>query len=383
MQGLKTEMVSILEAVGRVSAEDLYADCDLPPRQQSAVDGYAVAAENPMEKGKYYIAGHLSLGDIHLVSLEPGQAMGVKTGGDLPPESRAVVPRERVDVKDNYLRPLEAIKDGNNIKQAGEDYVRGNLLLSRGSVVTAGDVALLAAYGRSNISVYRKPRIAVLCLSKNVVSWRTQPEPGQTRDSNGPLLSALILKNGGLTVAIKNINNGDTSISTAAEELIEQADILILIGGTYSDNTNEARLLMENLGAEFIYWGVPIQPGSHTGASLLKSRLLFSLSGNPAACAVGYQLFVNPVLLAMQGLTPFRKRMQAICINSYAKKSVSRRFVRGYASCNNGDWQVTVLPGQKPSMIRSLVNCNALIDMPPGSPPIEVGQEVSIILLRE
>ncbi len=379
---LEAEYVSILEAVGRVCAEDLNADSDLPSNRQSAVDGYAVADENPMGAAKYFITGHLCLGEIPSVSLEPGQAMGVVTGGDLPAGSRAVVPHEKVEIQDNYLRSMEVIKPGNNIKQAGEDYVKGNQLLGRGSVLTPGDISLLAAYGKTRIAVFRKPRVAVLCLSRHVIPWQLAPEPGQIRDSNGPLLSALVLQDGGWPVSIKIASENETSAKTVVAELIEQADILIMTGGTYAEDGNEARLLMEELGAEILYWDVPVQPGSHTGASIWNSRLLFSLSGNPAACAVGYQLFAAPTLLAMQGLTLHRRGLKARCVNGFPKKTGSRRFIRGHASWDEEGWKVTVLPGQKPSMIRSLVNCNALIDMPAGSPPVEAGRDVSILLLN-
>ena len=381
-QRLADESISILEAVGRVSAEDICAESDLPVNHQSAVDGYAVADEDPMKTGKYYITRYLHLGDISPISLEPGQAMGVVTGGELPPGSLAVVPHEKVEIQDNCLRSLEVIKPGNNIKQAGEDYGKGNQLITRGSLLSPGDISLLAAYGKTSINVYRKPRVAVLCLSKHVIPWQLTPEPGQIRDSNGPLLSALVLQHGGLPVSIKIIGKYETSVKTVVKELLEQADILIITGGTYAEGGNEARLLMEDLGAEILYWDVPIQPGSHTGASIWNSRLLFALSGNPAACAVGYQLFVAPALLAMRGLTVDLQRMKARCVNGFAKQSGSRRFVRGNASWSEEGWKVNVLPGQKPSMIRSLVNCNAFIDMPAGSPPVEIGQDVSILLLN-
>lgn len=378
---LAPESVPILEALGRVSAEDLYADSDLPAVQQSAVDGYAVASAGEGGMDKYYIVGHLCLGDNPQVPLKPGQAMGVLTGGNLPSGTIAVVPHEKVQIQDDYLEAMEVIKAGNNIKQAGEDYVQGDLLVARGSVISPGHIGLLAAYGKESICVYRKPRVAVLCLSRHVIPWQLKPEPGQIRDSNGPLLSALVRQDGGLLVAAKTVGKDETSVKTVALDLLQQADILIITGGTYTKGDSEARLLMEDLGAEILYWDVPIQPGSHTGASVLNSRLLFALSGNPGACAVGYQLFVVPALLAMQGLTPRLQCLKARCSNGFAKKAGSRRFVRGRASWDEQGWQVTVLPGQKPSMIRSLVNCNALIDIPANSPPIEIGQEVSILLL--
>ena len=381
-QRLPAESVSILEAVGRVNAEELTADRHLPATPQSAVDGYAVAEPGEADSSRYFITGRIDLGEAPQVQLEPGQAMGVVTGGNLPLGTRAVVLHEQVEIQDNYLRSQELIKAGNNIKQAGEDYVQGELLATPGAVLSPGIISLLAAYGMDQVKVCRKPRVAVLNLSTHVVPWQLDPEPGQIRDSNGPMLSAFIQQDGGVMAGIKMAGKGETPVKNLATDLLEQADILLITGGTYAAGGNEAQLLMEELGAEILYWDVPVQPGSHAGASVLNGRLIFALSGNPAACAVGYQLFPAQAVLAMQGLTPRLKRLKARCVNGFAKKSGSRRFIRGHAYWEQEGWQVTVLPGQKPSMIRSLVNCNALIDMPPNNPPIEVGQEVSILLLN-
>lgn len=380
-QPVEAESISILEAAGRISAESLYAESDIPACRQSAVDGYAVASGDS-GTDSYSIVGHLHLGETKCDSLQPGQAMGVLTGGDLPDGSIAVIPHEKAEVKDNNLIPLEAVKPGNNIKQPGEDYAAGKPLILCGSPVTAGHVGLLAASGKTSISVIRQPRVAILGLTRHVIPWQMTPEPGEIRDCNGPLLSVLARQDGGIPFSVEMAGRSDKSFKTIAAELLEQADILIIIGGTYTEGENEARRLMEDLDAEVLYWDVPIQPGSHTGASYRNGRMLFALSGNPAACAVGYQLFVAPVIRAMQGLVPYLQRCPAKCINGFAKKSSSRRFIRGHASWNQEGWKVRVLPGQKPSMITSLVDCNALIDMPAGSPQVNAGQDVSILLLN-
>lgn len=381
---LAAEAVPILAAVGRVNAEKLTADRHLPANPQSAVDGYAVAEQPSAEDpGKYLIAGQINLGEAPQYRLEPGQVMGVVTGGNLPLGTKAVLLHEEVDVRGNYLYYPGLIKAGNNIKQAGEDYKQGELLAAPGEVLNPGLISLLAAYGWDQVKVYQKPRVAVLNLSPHVVPWQINPEPGKIRDSNGPLLSAFIQEDGGVMAAIKMAGEGELPLKTLALDLLESADVLLITGGTYAAGGNEAQLLIEELGgAKILYWEVPVQPGSHAGAAVWNSRLIFALSGNPAACAVGYQLFAAPALLAMQGLKPRLKRLAARCVNGFDKKSGSRRFVRGHAHWGQDGWQVTVLPGQKPSMIRSLVNCNALIDMPPKHPPIKIGEEVSVLLLN-
>lgn len=380
---LASETLSILQAGGRVNAENIYAERNLPDCNLSAVDGYAVA--NILENGaeSFLITGHINLGEVAKSPLNYGEAMGVATGGNMPEGTVAVIPHENTEARDNRLYPREAIKIGNNIKDAGEDYKTDELLLAQNQVLGAGEISLLAAFGKTAVEVYKEPRVAVLSLSENVVAWEETPSAGLIRDSNGPLLSALVMQDGGITSAIKIATQEKGSLKEIAQALLKQADVLILTGGTYSEGKNDALDLMEDLGAKTLYWGVPIQPGSHTGAALVGSSLIFALSGNPASCAVGYHLFVSPALKAMQGLDPYPKRIKAVCTNGFAKKTGTRRFVRGFATYDNKGWQVTVQPGQKPSMIRSLINCNALIDLPPKNPPVEIGEEVEIIILNK
>lgn len=379
---LSAEAISTLASLGRVSAVDMIAPVDLPGSPQSAVDGYALSNLADNAEKKYLLTGNLQLGEVAQAPLQSGQAIGVLTGGNLPDGTIAVIPHEKVDINNKTLYPLEEIKPGNNIKQSGEDFSRYDCLISRGSVIGAADISLLAAYGISSIEVFCQPRVAVLCLSKNIIPWQLNPEPGQLRDSNGPLLSSLVIQAGGTPVACLVADSKSASVKETVAKLLDQVDVLIITGGTYTDGESEACLLMQELGAELLYWDVPIQPGSHTGASVWNSRLIFALSGNPAACAVGYHLFVAPALRAMQGFFSESQRITATCTNGFPKKSGSRRFIRGQLSWTEEGWQVTVLPGQKPSMIRSLISCNALIDIPAASPPVDAGKDVSVIVLK-
>ncbi|HPF19996.1 MAG TPA: molybdopterin molybdotransferase MoeA [Syntrophomonas sp.] len=377
-QPLDAESIPIMTALGRVSAVDLHAPADLPVRQQSAVDGYALCAV----RTEYRLIGKGKPGEIPTELLLPGQALAVCTGGNLPGGTTAVIPHEKTEISGQSLYPREEIKPGNNIKQAGEDFPADSLMASQGSIVGAGEIGLLAAFGMAAIEVYRRPRVAVLCLSENVVEWQKNPQPGQMRDSNSPMLSSLVIRDGGIPVGGCTSDNIMDSLQEAAERLLGQCDILIITGGTYADGESEAASLMGKLGAEIIFWDVSVQPGSHIGFALKHSKQIFALSGNPAACSVGYHLFVAPALRGMQGYDPGYKRISAICSNGFPKKAGTRRFVRGQLTWTEKGWQITVLPGQKPSMIRSLLQCNALIDLPAGSPPVDAGQEVVLIVLE-
>lgn len=379
---LSFEHVSLLEAGGRILAEDLMAGENLPPYRQSAVDGYALSNGLADLNSSFTVTGHLALGDYPALSLNSGEAMGVLTGGALPSGTQAVVPHEKTIVKGNKITILEKAKPGNNIKEIGEDFETGTLMLPTGTCLDSGCMALLAAFGIDKVPVYRRPRVAILGLGKNIIPCHLTPGPGQTRDSNEALLAALLQQEGAI-LAASELAGGIANDEPAdrLSELLAKADLVITTGGTYSDGENESRQLFESTGAQVFYWGVNIQPGSHNGAACVGQKLLFSLSGNPAACAVGYQLFVAPALRAMQGMNPYPLSLQANCVNGFPKKSGSRRFVRGHASYTARGWEVEVLAGQKPSMLRSLINCNALIDLPAGYPPVGAGAKVNIILL--
>ena len=373
---LAAENILTLNALGRVSAADVIAPDDLPGRDQAAVDGFALSGL----ADAYQLTGAVKAGEVPL-PLQPGLAIKVSTGRNLPQQTISVIPFEKTDIKNNLLYPREKVPDGSNIKKAGEDFPSGSSLFQRGTVIGAAEISLLAAFGIAHIEVVGQPRVAVLCLSRNVVAWLSEPEPGQIRDSNGPLLGSLVKGDGGIPIAGCTISATKVTPRETAKKLLEQADILIITGGTFAYGDNETIALMKELGAKVLYEDISVQPGSHSSASHYGGRLIIALSGNPGACAVGYHLFVAPALRALQGFEPGSKRINACCSSGFPKKSIIRRFIRGHLSWSEAGWQVEVLPGQKPSMIRSLLQCNALIDVPANSPAIDSCEEVSVIII--
>lgn len=389
-QGQINTVVSILDAqelpleqlIGRVIARDYAAPRDMPASIQSAVDGFALGDAASPAANRFIVKGSLELGDNPDQVVGPGEAMGVMTGGLLPRGCVAVVPHERTDLRDGYLYVLEQVKINQNIKQAGEDYACGELLLRTGSSLDPGSIALMAAYGINSALVYRKPRVNVLAMGRNVVDCRSNPQIGQTRDVNSPLLRALAQRDGGIVGSSLLASDKDTSsIAASLEQLLNESDLLITSGGTYTRGDDEMLRVIEQIGWQLVFWGVDLMPGSHCGLAKKGNQFILLLSGNPTACFVGYQLFASPILHIMQGLPNDFFRQKAICLNGFNKKSGSRRLVRGRLYSSSRGWEVEVLPGQKPSMIRSMLGCNALIDVPAGSPGLGAGEQVSVIPL--
>lgn len=379
---LAAQEIPLEQLMGRVLARDYAAPWDLPASAQSAVDGFALGDLASPVTNSFEVKGRLELGDNPSQEIGPGEAMGVMTGGLIPRGCVAVVQHEHTDLQAGYLKVLEHVKFNQNIKQAGEDYVCGELLLGTGSFIDPGSIALMAAYGINSAPVYRKPRVTVLAMGRNVVDCRSNPHPGQTCDVNSPLLGALIQRDGGVLGRSLLASDKDApEIGASLEQLLDDSDLIITSGGTYTRGDDALLREVEQSGAQMVFLGVDLMPGSHCGLARRGNQFILLLSGNPTACFVGYHLFASPILHIMQGLPNNLLMQKAVCINGFNKKSGSRRFVRGRLYLSSRGWEVEVLPGQKPSMIRSMLGCNALIDVPAGNPGLSVGEQVSVIPL--
>lgn len=379
---LATEKLPILDATGRVLAKNLVIEENLPAWSSGARDGYVLHAKDLDGNRKLSITSSLSAEQLSQTPLNSGETFEVRTGEVIPKGSAALVPHEDVQIGDMEIYLGKAARAGQFIRQAGEDFKAGELYASKGSRISPGLISVLAAQGRNEVQVYSRPRVAILSLGEQLVPWSETPSSGCLRDSNGPLLAALARRDGAKIAGLDVAGSREQAELTALiREIMVEADLLITIGGTYARKEAETKQIFTELGGEMLFWGIPIQPGGHNGAALWDKKYLISLSGNPAACAVGYELLVAPVIRALQGKEPYTPRVKAYCLDNIGAKDGDRRFVRGYLTNDGSTWRVKVLPGQKPGMIRSLVGCNALIDLPAKNPVITAGTVVSVILL--
>ena len=371
---LERELLPSLEAVGRILAEDILAPHNLPPYRQAAMDGFALSQKG--EKGeRFSVKKYLMAGDVPAFTLQPGEAAGVVTGGHIPPGTAAVVCQENAHEQEGSIFLTSSVPGDNNIRNKGEDFKTGTLIARRGTRITPGLIAILTAYGIREAAVLRRPKVAIISLGKEIVPYDQDPVPGDVRDSNGPLLASLVkLQGGSAAVSVSQFSSG--------EELntwLQQADLVITIGGTAAGSNDRAKRLLEETDAQPLFLSYQVKPGSHTCAGVRDGKLIIMLSGNPMACFVGYFLLAYPVLRAFQGLNPEPQRFSAVATSPFPKKGGPRRFLLGYALYSDNSWRVAVLPAQKSSMRRSLGDCNCLIDLPAGHPPVEPGAEVLIL----
>ncbi|MGE5543341.1 MAG: molybdopterin molybdotransferase MoeA, partial [Bacillota bacterium] len=304
------EEIPLIMAFGRVVSHDLRVPYPIPSCPQSAMDGFALHPADLSDAGLIRLR-HLKFSDIAQYQLREGEAVAVNTGFPIPKNTGAVIPHEKVEIQGGYLLTRNSLKPGSNIKLVGEDFQAGELLAASGKRLTAGLISAAAACGLNSIFVYRKPKVGILNLSPYHSSGAVNQNGERLPDSNGPLLASLVTRDGGEVDWL--VDRGEKNLQD--ENHLQDVDLLLTTGGTYAKGKSEAQSLLEELGATMLFWGTRTHPGGHNGAGVLGSGLAICLSGNPAACAVGYELLAAPVMRRLRGLNPDLSRLTATCVN--------------------------------------------------------------------
>jgi len=307
------EPVELGQAPGRVLAQPLMADRDQPPFARSTRDGYACRAAEATAHAPMAICGASRAGDPPAGPLPPGAAWEIMTGAPVPTGADAVMMFEHVETAGKAkirLLPSRTLKPGDNIVAQGAQGHTGDVLLSAGAQLHPGQIALAAACGCAALEVFRKPRVAILSTGDELVPVDASPAPGQIRNSNAPMLAAMVDEAGGepwiLPTAADNALALDDALALAVT-----ADLLLISGGVSAGKFDLVEPALARLGARFHFIGVRMQPGKPTvfgelprnkkANSRSKKLPFFGLPGNPIASAVTFLLFAAPVLAALAG----------------------------------------------------------------------------------
>jgi molybdopterin molybdotransferase len=296
------ETVAVSNARGRVLAEDLQADSDLPPFDNSAVDGYAFAASemtNILAHG-LRVNGRFAAGGLR-GTLAPGCAARVFTGSWLPAGADRVAMQEDCMVDGDRVRILTAPRAGDNIRRRGEDVARGHVVLRRGTRLRAMDLALAAALGKAVLSVYRRPRIAILCTGDELIVPGQALSEGRIFDANGTLLTGLLDDPGFLVTEVHHVADDLASTVDALVGLATGADIVISTGGASVGEQDHLKAAVERCG-RLEWWKVAIKPGKPFALGSIEGKPLLGLPGNPVSALITFCILVRPFLRRMQGM---------------------------------------------------------------------------------
>lgn len=407
------ERVSLADAVGRVLVEDVPADTDLPPFSTTAMDGYAVRAgdvatatrETPVT---LRVIGEAAAGSLHDEPLGEGEALRIFTGAPMPAGADCVVPYELTDGRgfggwagedgardaslEREVRIFAALPPEENVRHRGEVSRKGGIVLRSRSVLRAGEIAVLATFGRSAVFVYRRPRVAILSTGDELVSVDDAPGPGQIRDGNGPGLAALVRQYGGVPVDLGIVRDDPVAVREALQRGVRAGVDLLLTSGGVSMGTHDVVKHVIRDNGEVDFWSIDVRPGKPLAFGRFGGVRLFGLPGNPVSALVTFELFVRPALLRLGGHVRVQKPVaHAVALETIRNGSGRENYMRGIveplrhavdgAAVGGPQLAVRLTGEQGSNHITSMARANVLVRLGKSQRVVSPGEVVPVLLL--
>jgi molybdopterin molybdotransferase len=383
-----TEPVSLLASEDRMLAEAVHADRDQPPFDRSTRDGFAVRATD-FGNGPLTIAGQIRAGEQWQGSaLEPGAAIGIMTGAPMPEGADAVVMVEHVERTSGAIRPLgeRTIRSGENIVRRGSEARAGQVVLPVGTLMEGAEIALAAACGCSSLTVFRRPRVAIVATGDELVEIDAVPQPQQIRNSNSYGLASLVARAGGEAVRMPIAPDRRAEL----EEIIRSArrcELMLLSGGVSMGEYDLVEEVLETLGAEFFFTGVKMQPGKPVvfgrlpAANGFPAQLFFGLPGNPVSTQVTFHCFVEPLLRAMAGAAVQGPRFaQATLAEDATGKPGLMQVLPARLTADRVRPEVRLVSWQGSGDLAANARANCYAVLPPDKERFAAGDVITILL---
>jgi len=371
---LPAEVVPIVEAGGRVTADDIRARVDLPPFASSAMDGFAVRSADP--PGTLRVVGESAAGRPYVAPVEPGLAVAISTGAVVPEGADAVVPVERVVRQDNSVQISHSVEPGAHVRPRGGDVGAGEVVVPGGVRLTPPRLAAAAASGVAELACVRRPRVAVLPTGSELVEPGEALRPGQIYETNSLMLCSALAGFGAEVVDEPSVADDEEVLREALGRGLA-ADVLVTSGGVSVGEHDLVRAVERELGVEEVFWRVSMKPGKPVSFGVRGDTLVFGLPGNPVSALVGCELFVKPALRALLGLADPLPRFEPGKLAVAMRRNEERdEFVRARSAVDGDTIVLEPIIGQESHMIVRAAAADALIHVPRGNGELPAGTTV-------
>ncbi len=384
---LDAENVSLSDAYGRILAESIIANHDVPPFHRAPYDGFAIRSEDSLgasgnNRIAFRVVYSLGAGDWMSKELSHGEAVRIMTGAPLPQNADAVVMLEQATEIDNGFtirKPFAALE---NVSLRGEDAKEGEILIPQGRVILPGMIALLATFGYANVHVVKKPVVGILATGSELLEVEEPLHPGKIRNSNGPMIAAQLARLGVSSRSYGIMADDFETCLVMMQRAIEETDCVITTGGVSVGDYDYLPAIYERLGAQVLFNKVAMRPGSVTTVAVLNGKFLFGLSGNPSSCYTGFELFARPALLQMMRCRkPYLPYTKAVLMEDFTKANPFTRFVRAVYAFDGREATVTPAGFNKSNAVTSIAKGNAFMVLPGGTRGYQTGDKVDVLLL--
>ena len=380
----KTLILPIEQALNFVLAQHVESPMDIPPHDNSAMDGYAFAEQSLLTDKKLKLAGKVLAGAPFEGGCQAGECIRIMTGGKLPSGCDTVEMQENCLVEGDNIVFTADKKLGQNVRKAGEDITQGELVLKRGQRLSSVDIALLASLGIADVEVYQPIKVALIATGDELKTPGQVLEEGDIYESNRYFLSAMLTKLNAQVIDFGVIADDFNAIKHAFEQADQQADVVISSGGVSVGEADFTKDVLDSLG-DIAFWKLAMKPGKPFAFGKLSNSIFFGLPGNPVSALVTmYQLAV-PGLIKLQNALPLNRRTFKVITETDIRKSPGRQdFQRGILSVNaQGLLSVKSTGAQGSGILSSIAKANCFIILPQMQGKVTAGELVTVELFDD
>ena len=372
---LKKEKIEIIDSLGRVIAEDIISEFDIPPFDRSAMDGFAIISDDTFSATKenpvlLEVIGEIKAGDFKNFKIEKGKAISIMTGAKIPQNSDAVIKIEDVEeiFKDGkrYIKIERYVKKGENISKKGEDIKKGEILLKKGTFIDSSVFSMIAYLGKKKILVYKKPEVAILSTGDEIKKVGEKLKEGEIYDSNSYSIYALTKKYGG-NPHILGIAKDEFRI---LDKFIKKGllyDLFIISGGVSEGKYDIVVDILKKNKVKMVFHKVAVKPGKPTFFGKKGKKIIFGLPGYPVSSYINFENLVKVSLYKMTGREmPIRFKFTGILKEDIENKGDRDEILRVIAEIENEDVYIRPYPSQKSGVLSSIVYSNAILFLKKG-----------------
>ena len=392
----------LLEAAGQVLAADVRGGFDIPPLPNTSMDGYAVRAADtagatPASPLRLRVTGYLPAGSVYDGSVGPGEAVRIMTGAPIPDGADAIVPFEETDEEEQSTRWEDAPRDdvridvaaapGANVRPAGEDVRAGELVLRAGTILGPAQIGVLASLGLEQVTVTRRPRVAVLSTGDELLRPGEPLRPGAIYDSNGFSLASMVREMGAEPLVLDIAGDSVEALTARVREGVADADLLVTSAGVSRGDFDVVKEVLAREG-EVGFWTVRMRPGKPLafGTFSAGERVVphLGLPGNPVSAMMTFELFGRPAVFTMLGKPQAweRPRVRAIAEERIGRPDERRFYARAIVERRDGRYHARLTGPQGSGVLTSFALANGIAVVPEDAPSVEPGDEVEVLLIE-
>jgi molybdopterin molybdotransferase len=384
---LGLEKISILESLGRVLGEDVVAERDNPPWDNSAMDGFAVRWEDIKQEHAVQkpvtlaVIEDVPAGKMPSKAVGAGQAIRIMTGAPIPRGADTVLKVEDTEHTPDSVRVFKPEARGANIRPQGEDVKKGDCIIAKGTRIRPGEAGMLAILAKSFVFAYQRPRVAILSTGDELADLDERFSEEKIINSNSYGIAAAVQEAGGIPLLLGIARDTPAALKEKISHGLN-ADILVLSGGVSMGDYDFTKAVFRDLGAEMNFWKLAIRPGQPLAFGKIQGKLAFGLPGNPVSSMVTFEQLVRPAMLKMSGHRSYgRPVVQAEFQEKFSKRTDRRHFLRGILTREDGLFKVRTTGDQGSGILTSMVKANCLIDVPVEVERLNPGDQVTVQLL--